>query len=131
MMENERKYRLFRRIASGTVYAKVNHNYEDIDVIFKDPSLEIMCEADYIYEKAIKEGKERDFISIEQSYELLKKEGTWSDAKDKRINELKKEMDGLRGKLNSLKFHKLQQKAAKERLKKKSNFNRTYQRKRQ
>jgi hypothetical protein len=110
----ERQF-LVRRITSGILYSTVKYRYEIYDVKFTDPTLSLITEADWKYKRFYEESKAQgNIITLEDSYELLKTYGTWSDAKDQELSGLYKDIKELQTKLPSVKFHKAQERAIKD-----------------
>lgn len=113
-MEQALREKLVRRITSRTLYGSVKFQNDRYDVIYKDPSLQLLTEADYkyhvVYNTALKEG---DVMTLEESYEILKKDGTWSDAKQKELETLYSDIKQLQAKLHTSRFKKAEQRAIK------------------
>jgi hypothetical protein len=113
-MDFSKRERLVNRITSGTLYAILEYQYDSFPVVFKDPNLSIRTQADYkykvSYENALKEGA----INLEESYNILRKDGTWSDKLENELITLRKDVKNIKSKLSSLRFHKLQQKQAQD-----------------
>jgi hypothetical protein len=114
-MEFSERERLVRRVINRTFYGTIKHRENTYNVKFSDPTLSLMSEADWKYKKIYDESKTQDdVITLEDSYEILKKDGVWSDAKQLELDGLYKDIKELQSKLPSLKFHKVQERAIKE-----------------
>ncbi len=113
-MELQEREKLIRRISSAKLYGFVNFNNEDYKVIIKDPTVDLLSEADFLYDYSYKNfSQNKDIITIEESYKILIEQGIWSSDKDLEFQSLVAEVKGLRDQLPKLKFHKIQAKAIK------------------
>lgn len=108
-VDYQEKSAIVRRISIGKLKTKIKYLNEDVVVIFSDPSLELLWEADFIYKNAIEEGKELNFITQKETYDLLIKEGQWNLFLQAEHDKLKKDIKNLKASLPSLKYQKLQE----------------------
>jgi hypothetical protein len=67
-MDYEEKFRTVRRILSGTLYTKVSINNESLRVVFQDPSLSTMTEADFVYSEAYHKSTDDGLPTLEDTY---------------------------------------------------------------
>lgn len=101
---------LLRRITTKKLYATVKLSGNTLDVLFTDPSLDILLEADWIYKKHYQSNVGNpDFLTQKDALNILKDDNRWSDAKDSEILGLRKDIEKMQEKLPFLKFHKIQQ----------------------
>jgi hypothetical protein len=112
-MDFTEKQQIIRRIASGKLHALVPFQNDEYYVIFTDPSLELSTEADWIYKKRYKALVAEGALTLEQSYDILKRDGTWSDQLEKEYKTVEKDLDILNKHLPSVKFNKTEEKAIK------------------
>lgn len=109
-MEFEARERLLRRIVSKKLYTTFQYNGEDFEVLFQDPSLDTSNQANYIYSRYFNNNKDNsDFITLEESYNILKKDNKWSDTKDLELIQLQRDIATLEEKLPTLRFKKIEQ----------------------
>ena len=106
------KEKLVRRIISGKVYTTVEYLSQVINVIFVDPQIDILCQADRVYDEAYRCYKNDDNVfTLEESYDRLIKSGRWSPELEHKLSLIDKDLKTLREKLPRLKFKKIEQKA--------------------
>lgn len=116
-MDRKERESLVRRIISRKLYCNVKYRYDEYAVIFHDPTLDLLTEADWIYKKEYDNCLNRqDMMTIEQSIETLINNGQWSKELDKKLEGLYKDIKHLKSKLNAYKFHKAQQRIVKSTL---------------
>jgi|GEM_PF-2953113 len=101
-MNSQDRQRLVRRILNGYLYTDVYFKQVPYKVKFVDPSPEILSEIDYEIDKINKDAE--DLMSLEESYEILTKEGQWSDNQDIELDKLKIDMKLLNSRLLQCKF---------------------------
>ena len=114
-MDYEEKFRTVRRILSGTLYTKVSINNESLRVVFQDPSLSTMTEADFVYSEAYHKSTADGLPTLEDTYEILTRDGKWTPDGDTKIALLQKQIKDAQKSITALKFHKTQQRAMKDR----------------
>lgn len=113
-MTFEEKRKIINRICSGKVYFSVETDQGPVPIILKDPNLDLQTESDYIYEKAYKEGLANDLYTLEESFNILKKEKIWSNEKEYELKQLYVNLENSRDKLRHLKYLKKQQSIVKK-----------------
>lgn len=114
-MDFDERSRLVRRICCGKLRTSTTYNNQEIQVIFQDPSLEILSEADYTYEQFYNENKDDgDFITLEESYQLLIDKGEWSEKHDLDLSISKANLRRLKDDLKHLQFQKARARAVKK-----------------
>jgi hypothetical protein len=124
-MEFEQRMQLVRRIANGKLYGEVEFNNNTFEVIIKDPTGELNCQADWHYNKILKSYKDQGVFTLEESYGQLIKDGGWTEQDDKKIISFEKDIKIFEDELKNVKFYKEKERAlrlsvdkAKEELKK-------------
>lgn len=98
-MDYTAKEKLCRRISSGRSFLP----YKDLFIVFKDPDQNLIADSEIIYDIAIEENN-GSMININESFEILKKKGLWSDDKDLKIEEYKRQIKILKEELWSSRF---------------------------
>ncbi len=113
-MDYFEREKLIRRISNRKLYGIVHYKSEDIHVIINDPNMSILAHADWLYDKTYKENK-GIIPTLEESYEQLKEDGTWSDKLQKELDGIESDLKQLNSKLSSdgIKFKKAEQRAIK------------------
>ena len=112
-MDFDTREALIKRIADKTLYCTVNYNGQEYDVIFKDPSLQLVNYSNFLYQKQYNKFKNsKDFITLQESYNILKDDGKWSDTLENELQTLKKDITTMQEKLasNEIRFKKIEQK---------------------
>jgi Skp family chaperone for outer membrane proteins len=112
-MEFVEKQRIIRRICSGTLYGIVSFQENEYPVTFKDPSLNLSTQADWIYKKMYDKLEDQGALTLEQSYGILKMEGKWSDDLENELTGIQKDLENLNKNLEKVKFNKTEQRAIK------------------
>jgi len=103
---------ILRRIISGFFW--INLEYQDKLYMCKytDPSLEVQCMADFIYNKKYEENQGPDgIITLDGTIEILKKRGVWTEKDEVRFKGYPSYMSTLEKQVANLRFKKTQQKA--------------------
>lgn len=114
-MDFDERSILVRRISSGKSYTSIKYQHDSIDVIFTDPTLDLLVEADFKHQRMIDDLKQDpNLFTREQSYKILENNGSWSPKLEEELKGLRSDLKTLSSNINSLQFHKLQQKALKE-----------------
>lgn len=109
-MEFIEREALLRRIVSKKLYATVRIGGNALDVLFTDPSLDTLVEADWLYKKQFQTNiNNNDYITQKQAIQILIDDGKWSDQKENEIIGLRKDIEKMHEKLPFLQFHKAQQ----------------------
>lgn len=108
-----------QRICSAKLYTSIHYQNSSIGVIFHDPDLDIRNESNYIYKIYYDQLKEDNHLTLEESYEILKKDGRWSDAMSQENVKLEEDIKYLSQELNKNAFRKVAQRALKESIDKK------------
>jgi hypothetical protein len=108
------RQRLVRRITSGKLYATVSFLNDQHVIIFKDPYLDILVESDWIYKRNYdKIREETTMFTLQESYDLLKEQGKWTQEMEKELEGIQKDIESISSSLNSIKFNKSATRAAK------------------
>lgn len=106
---------LARRIISGKSIMEIVYNSNSYRVDLVDPTLFILSEADWVYNKSYKKLKEEtDIMTLEESYELLIEQKQWNAELEKEFLEIQQDITTLHKQLNKAKFNKAVQKAIKK-----------------
>lgn len=114
-MDFQERSQLVRRISSGILWGEIPFNSNEYIVKINDPTLSLLVESDFVYQKTHKDLKSKgDIVTLEESYKLLRDNGVWSDILEKRLEDTHKNIKVARDQLPKLKFHKLQLKATKQ-----------------
>lgn len=111
-MDFDTREALVKRIATRTLYTTISFNGQEYDVKFIDPSLEIVNRANFLYQKQYHKNKNsKDFLTLQESYEILKQDGRWSDKLELELHTLYKDIETLQDKLSSqdIRFKKIEQ----------------------
>jgi hypothetical protein len=117
-MTFEERQKLVRRITSGKLYGIMNHNNEEHYVVFTDPVLSFLTEADFVYTKVYKNlVSNKDVMTLESSYKLLREKGIWTDQMQQDLVSLESDLEKLQAKVIQLKFQKAHQKSIKNLIK--------------
>ncbi len=113
-MDFKERESLVRRIVGGKFYCSVKYRYDEFNVSFLDPSQDLLIEADWIYRREYDNCVSRgDMMTQTQAIEFLRENGQWSDALEFKLKGLYDDIKQIKSKLNSLKFQKAAQRAAK------------------
>ncbi len=112
-MDFVEKQAIIRRICSGKLYSNVSFQNEEYPVLFIDPSLELSTEADWIYKKVYKNLEEGGALTLKQSYDILIKDGKWSETLQKEYDTIEKDIEILNKQLPDIQFNRSQQRAIK------------------
>lgn len=91
-MDFAERERLLRRIITGKLYTIVVHGSDYFHVAFRDPSLELLTEADFVYKVAFDSVK-HELVSFEESVESLRNDNIWTDKHEKDLDALKKQIE--------------------------------------
>lgn len=112
-MDFDTREALAKRIASRTLYSTIHFNGQEYDIQFSDPSLEDVNRANFLYKKQYNKNQlSKDFLTLEESYEILKQDGRWSDKLELELHTLYKDIGILQEKVASqeIRFKKIEQK---------------------
>jgi hypothetical protein len=113
-MDFNKREQILRRITSRTLYCTVKYKHDNFDVVFKDPSLSILAESDWIYNKIFNRStKEDGLFTLEESYKLLTEKGLWNDKLQKELETIKSDIEKLNSRLPELRFKKSEERTAK------------------
>lgn len=112
-MEFLEKQQMIRRICSGKLYASVNFNNKSYEVIFRDPNQDLQLESDWIYKRNYNKLKEEGALTLDDSYEVLKQDGKWSDELEQETKNIRLDIEALNHHLQGTKFNKTEQAAIK------------------
>ena len=107
------KQQMIRRICSGKLYTTVSFNNISYDVVFRDPNQDLQLESDWIYNRVYKRLKEEGALTLEESYDILKQDGKWSDELEKEMKTIDADLENLKSHLQRTKFNKTEQAAIK------------------
>lgn len=114
-MDYKQRDMLIRRIVTGKLYASVNHQGVPVDVVFTDPSNDILVEADHIYKRSYEQAKANgDSYTLEESYSVLKDQGIWTDKHESELKVLQTSIEKMQDQLEKSTFQKKQQVAIKK-----------------
>jgi len=114
-MEFSEREKILRRITSKKAYSTIKFDSQEIDVVFSDPSLELLTEADWIYKRTFdRESGNTDFITVEETEKILSQEGKWGILQKAELEGIQLDIKQLHEKLPSLQFMKAQQRAVKK-----------------
>jgi hypothetical protein len=106
------KQRLVRRITSGTLYGQLSYQYESYPVVIRDPSLDLLTEADYVYSSATKDLRDNhNLFTLEESYKILEEDGRWTQNMEGEMAGVAADLKTLHENLDAAKFNKVEQKA--------------------
>lgn len=113
-MEFSDREKLVRRISNKRLYGSVVYQDDLINIIINDPSLDLLSEADWIYSESYsKEKSLKQRMTLEESYEILKGDGIWTNELEIEQKIIDEDIKQLLSKLTTLKFKKTEQKAIK------------------
>jgi hypothetical protein len=115
-MDFVKRQQLVRRITTGRLYGSVKYMHEMCNVLFIDPCFDILVEADWVYNNIYGKCKEEGGMTMDESYEILKRDGLWSDKLEDEIKQLQTNIKTLSSELPKLQFHKAKQRSIKKAL---------------
>jgi hypothetical protein len=119
-MDFAQRLEIVRRICDRRVFGVIDYNGQSVEVCFTDPTLPILAQSDFVYKKALERIRaETDIFTIEESYDILRKRGQWTDVLEEEMEILKKDVDTLTTNLNNLRFNKSATRAAKRKIEQK------------
>lgn len=107
------KQQLIRRICSGKLYSTVTFNNTSYEVIFTDPNQDLQLESDWIYKRVYNKLKDEGALTLEESYDILRQDGKWSDDLEKEMKSIEIDLETLKSHLDRTKFNKTEQAAIK------------------
>ena len=79
-MDSEERKFLVNRIISGKLFAEINYNFEKVSVVFTDPSLFLLVESDFVYQKYLTDG-----LTLKESFEILRARAEWDDKREGKL----------------------------------------------
>lgn len=117
----QEKESFLRRIISGKFYATVSFHNEDYLVLFQDPSLDILIEADWRYKNLYNDYLKQDGITLEQSFKILEESGKWSGQLEQELAGLYTDIRSIQENIETLRFKKAEYNAAQKTIEKGKN----------
>ncbi len=118
-MNFQEKSILVRRISNGKLHGVVNFGNTEYFAVFSDPTLSLMAEADWVYQKNYDSLKaEADVITLEESYKILVEQGKWNNLMEKEMQGISKDIEVLTKSLIGMKYNKAATKATKKTIEK-------------
>lgn len=106
-MDQNLKTIFLRRILTRQFYVECPYKDEVYTVRFSDPSSDVLALADFEFKKNWNNNSE--IPTLEETYELLKKRGNWSDKLEQELTQLTKDIDRMTLEVDGLKYHKTKQ----------------------
>lgn len=103
------RYKVLNRILSKKLVLSFGHQEMTHVVVYQDPSAEIQAIADYYYEEAFNLN-EGDLFTIDESFEILREKGDWSDDHETKLESLSELIDTLEKELKTVQYQKNRQK---------------------
>lgn len=104
---------LLRRILGRKMFFQTEYKEQKYDILYSDPSSEILVESDYIY-KTIYDEYLGKIPTLEETYQILNKTGKWSEKDEDKLKSLENNIKKMRGSLPGLKFKKKEARATQE-----------------
>lgn len=107
LMDYQTKQRLVRRITCGKCLGIINWYDKDVFVSFVDPKLDLLYEADWLYNNKINQLKSSgNILTLEESYDLLKQNGQWTRENENELIQIKADLSTLNQQLSINRFNK-------------------------
>jgi hypothetical protein len=106
---------LVRRIVTGRFRCFVKFHGSPYEVMFQDPTVDLLEESDWIYKRYNdKLVEEADIFTLEQSYQILRDQGKWNDSMEKEFEAIQADILSLTKGLNKIRFNKAATRATKK-----------------
>ena len=118
-MDTKERSSLLRRIITGRFRGFVTFSGSVYEVVFNEPAIDLLEEADWIYKKKYDQLREEtDIITLDDSYAILREQGKWDDELEKEFVGVQNDISTLIKSLNKLKFNKTATRATKKTIEK-------------
>lgn len=112
-MDIRTRQSLVRRIITAKLYGTVKFQQVPYPVFIQDPTPEILMQADHRYQELMEAYVARGVHTIEQSYQILRERGDWTDKMESDLIILRKDVEEIKKKLPNLRFQKALERATK------------------
>ena len=106
-MDKKNSEKILDRIIQGYYFQEIQWEGEDVEVKFVDADRELNYWASY---QADKKFKDAQGFTIEESYEILRIRGLWSDEEEKLLSSTEKDLSYLKSQLATVEFNQAREK---------------------
>jgi hypothetical protein len=110
-MNLQERSALLRRITNGYFYTNFSFKNNKYKLKFIDPTPDLLCEADFYISNLKEDLSNHNLISLEESYDILKRDGRWSNELDLELDKLNIDITLLEKKLLACEYKLIEQRA--------------------